>query len=155
MPITYAPPTQYAQRIVKELNEQGLSISDLQEMLGTTYEHARKIVKGASHASKHVRQKIAELLGVPFEELEKLDVADRIRKNYGSLPTIIAGKHPEVEPFERIILQLDEPFREMYLAMGRNLLHQQQRMRVDATVEAVKRMPTGDKRSHTKGRRTL
>ncbi len=85
-----------AQMLAERMNELDLTIRQVAERTGLTYEHIRKLVKGAASPSKLALHEICRALELDAEETEKLAVADRIERKYGGIPHALVGKHPEL-----------------------------------------------------------
>jgi transcriptional regulator with XRE-family HTH domain len=96
------PPTRTAERLLQRMEELNLSIGDLSEKVGTTYEHVRSLLRGKSIPSKLMVQSLAKTLRMDKAELERLATADRIRAKFGKIPLELSGKNPELEPLERL-----------------------------------------------------
>jgi transcriptional regulator with XRE-family HTH domain len=96
------PKTLIAELISSKMEEQGKTMKDLAEKFDITYEHVRRIVRGEGIPSKYVLKLFAEELGIPYKELEKTAVHDKIKKKYGSIPAELAGRNPALEPIERV-----------------------------------------------------
>jgi len=90
------------------MEELNLSIADLAEKVGATYEHVRSLVRGKSVPSKLMVDALAKALKMDSAELERLATADRIRVKFGKIPLELAGKNPEMEPLERVWKHLSE-----------------------------------------------
>jgi ribosome-binding protein aMBF1 (putative translation factor) len=113
------PVTTLVSEIVSEaMEKQKVEIRDLAEKLGVTYETVRGIVRGLVVPSKFVLKPIADALGLDDEELGKAAVADRIRKKYGTVPLVIAGKNPELEPIERVWQHLTNEHKQDLVGMA-------------------------------------
>lgn len=87
--------------LAQTMEEQGVSIRDLSERLGITYEHIRRLVRGEGVPSRFVLKMICDELKMDFHESEKLATADKIRKKYGTIPLELSGKKPGMESIER------------------------------------------------------
>ena len=96
------PPNQTAEVLTARMQELKLSIAELAEKVGTSYEYVRKIVKGDTVPSEFMVRELSEALKINRAELELLTVADRIRVKFGTIPLELAGKNPELEPLERV-----------------------------------------------------
>ncbi len=95
------PEGRFAQALAGRMNERDLSVRHLAERTGLTYEHIRKLVKGAAFPSKLALREICRVLDLAFEDMQPLVVADRIEKKYGGIPHALAGKHPELSLLAR------------------------------------------------------
>jgi transcriptional regulator with XRE-family HTH domain len=94
--------TAFGDLISAAMAEKNLSIRGLAEIVGLTYEHVRRIVRGENLPSKVVIRAICNELGIDVNEAERLAVAAKITATYGAIPMEIAGKNPELEPIERV-----------------------------------------------------
>lgn len=93
--------TLISEKLNEQMERKGLSIKDVADKAGSTYEHVRNIVRGNVVPSKYMLRTLSDILGLNQKELEKIAVADRIRIKYGSIPLELSGKNPEIEPIER------------------------------------------------------
>lgn len=96
------PPTRSGERLLKRMEELNVSIAELAQRVGATYEHVRSLVRGKAVPSKMMVQALADALRINRAELERLATADRIRAKFGKIPLELAGKNPELEPLERL-----------------------------------------------------
>lgn len=90
------PEGRLARALVQRMNELDCTIKQLAQRTGMTYEHIRKLVKGAAYPSRLALRELCRVLGLDLQETESLAVADRIEKKYGGIPHALAGKHPEL-----------------------------------------------------------
>jgi transcriptional regulator with XRE-family HTH domain len=95
-------PNRTGEVLTARMQELKLSIADLAEKVGTSYEYVRKIAKGDTVPSESMVQELSEALKINRAELERLATADRIRVKFGTIPLELAGKNPELEPLERV-----------------------------------------------------
>jgi transcriptional regulator with XRE-family HTH domain len=95
-------PIRTGEVLTERMEELKLSIADLAEKVGTSYEHVRNITKGNIVPSKLMVRGLAEALKIKREELDRIATADRIRVKFGTIPLELAGKNPELEPLERV-----------------------------------------------------
>ena len=108
MALIFKLQTRTAELLLKRMGESKLSIGDLAQNLGTTYEHVRMIVRGKTIPSKLMVGTLADALKINRDQLERLAIADRIRLKFGKIPLELSGKNPELEPLERIWKHLSE-----------------------------------------------
>jgi len=95
------PEGRFAAALVQRMNQMDLTIRRLAERTAMTYEHIRKLAKGAAYPSRLALRQICRVLDLQPEEMERLAVADRIEKKYGGIPHALAGKHPELSLLAR------------------------------------------------------
>jgi len=110
--------TLVAEKVQAAMDVQGLSIRDVAEKAGSTYEHVRNIVRGNVVPSKHYLRTLVDVLSLDLKEMEKLATADRIRTKYGKIPLELAGKNPELEPIERAWSHLSDQHKQDLVAMA-------------------------------------
>jgi transcriptional regulator with XRE-family HTH domain len=108
MTIIWKLPTRTAELLRKRMGESKVSIGDLAQNVGATYEHVRMIVRGRTTPSKVMVRALADALKLNRDELERIATADRIRLKFGKIPLELSGKNPELEPLERIWKDLSE-----------------------------------------------
>jgi transcriptional regulator with XRE-family HTH domain len=95
------PEGRFAQALAERMNERDVPVRQLAERTSLTYEHIRKLVKGAAFPSKLALREICRVLDLPLERMQPFVVADRIEKKYGGIPHALAGKHPELSLLAR------------------------------------------------------
>ena len=105
--------------LTEALEKQGAGIIDLAKKLDISYEHARRFVRGESVPSTIVLKEICAYLKLPFEELNVKAKADRMQKDYGNLPLVLAGKNPTLEPLDRVWNDLTEAQQQDIINMAR------------------------------------
>jgi transcriptional regulator with XRE-family HTH domain len=98
----------FAVAVNNKLEQKGWSVLRLAQKLDATYEHVRKIAKGLTFPSKLFLKEICRVLGLDFDEMIKLVVADKIEKRYGDIPVELAGKTPRFTKIERLLPALTE-----------------------------------------------
>ncbi len=105
----------FARALVERMHQLDVTIRQLAERSGLTYEHIRKLAKGEAFPSRLALRQLCLLLRLDSGEMERLAVADRLEKKYGGIPHALAGKHPELsllEPWwDRLTEQQKSSFR--------------------------------------------
>jgi transcriptional regulator with XRE-family HTH domain len=86
----------FAQALAKRMNALDITIRQLAESSGLTYEHIRKLVRGDAYPSRLALQELCRELSMNSAEMETLAIADRIEKKYGGIPSALSGNHPEL-----------------------------------------------------------
>src|SRR5258706_15714269 len=94
--VDFQPEGRFAQALVDGMNARDLTIRQLAERSGMTYEHIRKLAKGAAYPSKLALRELCHVLDLDERRMDMLAVADRLEKKYGGIPHELAGKHPGV-----------------------------------------------------------
>src|SRR6516162_3553537 len=107
MPSTSFAPHLLAEKLYSALRTRPMRLQEFAETFDLTYEHSRKIFKGESFPSKRLLKAICQEFTLDYSEMEKLLVADKIRKQHGTIPLELAGKDPRFENFEHILGQLN------------------------------------------------
>lgn len=100
--------TRLSNAITAAMEDRGVSIRDLAKKIEVTYEHMRRIVRGAGEPSKYVLKLICDELKLPYKELLDVAKATEMQEKYGDLPVVLAGKKPGMEPIDRVWDQLTE-----------------------------------------------
>lgn len=75
-----------AERLQIRMAAKKLDLLRLSDNVGSTYEHVRKIVRGASFPSKFFLKILCEQLDINFEEANTLLQIDKVRRRYGFIP---------------------------------------------------------------------
>ena len=99
--VDFQPEGRFAQALVNAMNARDLTIRQLAERSGMTYEHIRKLAKGAAYPSKLALRELCHVLDLDERLMDTLAVADRLEKKYGGIPHELAGKHPELSLLAR------------------------------------------------------
>jgi hypothetical protein len=97
--VTKKPET-FADRLQRLMDEHDppLGIKELADMLDTSYEHARKMVRGLTVPSHFIVGAIAQLFGVDASELNEVAKLDSFHRKFGEgTPTPVFNS--EVAPF--------------------------------------------------------
>jgi len=94
--VDFNPQGRLARALVERMNQVDLTIRQLAQRTGLTYEHIRKLAKGEAHPSRLALQELCRVLQLELARMETLAVADRIEKKYGGIPHELAGHHPEL-----------------------------------------------------------
>ena len=86
------------------------SPSGLRFTLSFAGRHTVNWIISPLRVEKYVRD-ICGMLDLDFNQMNKLAVADRIKRRYGTIPTEMAGKNPRFTQLERLLPGLtDEQF---------------------------------------------
>lgn len=75
----------FAEAVHAALDQKGITTVRFAEILGVSYEHARKLLNSMAFPSTLLLDKICRVLGMDKAEAERILIADRIRHKYGSL----------------------------------------------------------------------
>lgn len=96
----------FAEALTKHLEQTGMSIINLSDKTGMSYEHARKLLRGKTMPSPLMLKAICEAMGLDHDEMNRLVTADRIRMRFGTVPLEISGKKPQLAGLERVVDEL-------------------------------------------------
>lgn len=96
-----APATMLSERLQSAMDAAGISIRDIAEQTGGSYENIRRVVKGMTIPSESLLRSICEVVGLDRHEMSKLARADKIRIKFGTVPLELSGKKPGMELLER------------------------------------------------------
>lgn len=110
-------PTELSELIGNRMDELGMDIGGLKKVLDTSYEHARRIVRGEGVPSRPVLRLISQQLQLDFRKIDALATAAQIRKKYGEAVFDMMGRNPELEPIERAWPSLTEQQKHDAIAM--------------------------------------
>lgn len=100
MPVTVRPKTELSLTIFNGMGEAGLSISELASKTEVVYETIRKIVSGEQPPSKRLLVDICSTLKLDFDLCHEMLIAQKIKAKYGTLPSKMAKKNPQLQPIE-------------------------------------------------------
>lgn len=98
--VTNVPMTPMARKLKSLMQEQSprMSIRDLAEALGVSYEHARRLKRGESMPSRLLLKGIAEHFRLDIRELELLHRTERLQREFGE----VAGASDWSEEIEEL-----------------------------------------------------
>ncbi|HUK86717.1 MAG TPA: helix-turn-helix transcriptional regulator [Terriglobales bacterium] len=94
--VSIQPQGRLAQSLVERMNQLDLTLRQVAERTGLTYEHVRKLAKGAAFPSRLALRELCRVLALDLAEMDRRAVADRLERKYGGIPHALAGKHPEL-----------------------------------------------------------
>lgn len=120
------PEAFFSQRIqlgMQRMSEQtgeNWDIRKLSGVLDVSYEYLRRIVRGEQLPSPSMRNLLGEILKIDKTELKTLYAADKIRRDYGTIPLEIAGKNPELEPIARVWEYLTDEHKKLLTTQAKN-----------------------------------
>ena len=90
------PQGRLGQSLVERMNQLDLTLRQVAERTGLTYEHVRKLAKGAAFPSRLALRELCRVLSLDLAEMDRRAIADRLEKKYGGIPAALAGRHPEL-----------------------------------------------------------
>ena len=102
------------QRLMNE-HDPPLDIMGLSDGIHTSYEHARKMVRGILVPSPFVIRALAELFAVPESDLVHAANQDKIERKFGGDKSMLI--HPEVVPFASAWPMLSEEHKTALLTL--------------------------------------
>jgi len=102
------PKGEFAQELVKLMNEHGLTIREVAEKADVTYESVRRLVHGIAFPSNMMLKTLCPIVGMEYNRAKQLATADKIVQKYGSVAHVLAGKNPELAEIERAWPTLEE-----------------------------------------------
>lgn len=106
-----------SEKIREKMAEKGMTIKDVGQSLGVTYEHARNVVRGSVLPSRWVIPDLAKSLGLEKEVLEKLVALDGQEKKYGVTLRKALGQNPELAPLEPLWPKLSDEHKKDIMAL--------------------------------------
>jgi transcriptional regulator with XRE-family HTH domain len=113
-----------ARKLQDLLNAKNLSITNLSESLGISYEHVRKIVKGETTPSRHVVRELSLILDVDEDDLSDLANKDRALRKFGVVGMEAAAWVEDVAPIGMVWKDLSEAHRDDLLLLARRWANQ-------------------------------
>ena len=76
--------TRFGEMLQKAMADKQLSIKELSEQVGSTYEYTRRLCRGLSLPSKYMLGALAPILGLDVAEAQKLIDYDKLLVRYGA-----------------------------------------------------------------------
>jgi transcriptional regulator with XRE-family HTH domain len=83
MKVGISPTAKFGQEMVARMDALHLSVRELARRAQTSYEHIRKIIHGSAFPSKYLLRSLCDLLRLDLPEMERMLVAERIKRKYG------------------------------------------------------------------------
>lgn len=130
--------TRFGEEMQKRMDALGLSIRDVSDKLGSTYEYVRRMVRGMSLPSKYMIVNLEEILQWHRDEMRPLMVSDKIERQHGGIPAELAGKNPELAPFEHGWPMLSEHEKEILLNQLNSFVRQYKKHARNPTLNEVR-----------------
>lgn len=96
------PATMYSVKLNEAMKAHNLSIRDLAEHTGGSYENMRRIVNGSNVPAEFLSRTICDAVGLDRVEMGRIAKADKIRIKYGTVPLELSGKKPGMELLDRV-----------------------------------------------------
>ena len=100
------PLGQLGETLSDVLEKDHKTLHDFARSIGTTYEHARKLVKGMAFPSRLLLKEICRVLTLNFDEMDRLLVEDKLRFKYGPRYAEALGEDPRYEEVKHDIAVL-------------------------------------------------
>lgn len=95
------PKGRFPQYMDKALEETGLSVRDLAEKLGASYQHLNTIRNGERQPSELMLEAICKALGLDYDKMLPLVVRDKMENQYGRDALAAAfDKSPRMAEYE-------------------------------------------------------
>lgn len=82
----------FPEALLRTIERQGISLTDLARRVNSTYEHIRRLVRGLSYPSPPLLHSIARELGDSSEKLQQIMELDKIYDKYGRIPQFLMVK---------------------------------------------------------------
>lgn len=92
----------FAEAVQAAMDQKGMTMVELSEELGVSYEHIRKLLNAMAFPSSVLLSRICGILGMDTEETERILVAERIRRKYGNPPDL-----PEPHPRNQRVTKIE------------------------------------------------
>ena len=95
------PKTEFAAKLNQVMTEQGLTIDDIREITQSTYETARRFVRGISSPSQPVAKLVAQHFKWDLKEVQGMIIRDRERVKHGDLLDVAHSVDPDITKVTR------------------------------------------------------
>jgi predicted transcriptional regulator len=90
----------FAQAFNAHIQEVGLTLLEVSDKTGVSYEHVRKLSRGLACPSRLMLKALCDALQLDHHEMTKLVTVDRIHSQFGHIPEEIVGKNPALAKIE-------------------------------------------------------
>ena len=112
----------FGEALQQEMEEKNISIQNLSDEIGVTYEHVRRLIKSMAFPSKPLMGMMAQALKWNKErmaEMQRMVLKDKLKHKYADLPESLYGgdKDPKYDRAERNLRKLNEAQFEMISSM--------------------------------------
>jgi transcriptional regulator with XRE-family HTH domain len=98
--------SQFAAAIREAMEREDLTLGELKELLGTSYEYTRRLRNGLAFPSKLLLKEVCKTLKLNPETMRSLIIKDRLQQKYGGVPSELTGKSDRVAEIERQVEKL-------------------------------------------------
>lgn len=115
-----SPKTLFGAELQRLLDEKGMSLRDLSDKVGGTYEYSRLLVRGDNLPSAFYLRALSSVLKVDFDDLDAIVKRDRFNRDFGSMMSTTvpeAALPPDLAQFHRTWPHLNQKQKEMLLQM--------------------------------------
>ena len=92
-----------AEVITAAMNKRGMTLAQLKDELGTSYEYARKLSRGLAYPSRLMQREICRVLGLDAEQVRSLIEAKKLQNKYKHVPAELLGRSKRVHTLEPLI----------------------------------------------------
>lgn len=130
MTVGISPTTRFGQEMVAKMDALHLSVREVARRGQTSYEHIRKILHGSAFPSKYLLRSLCDTLHLDLAQMERVLVAERIKRKYGVVPEDTSGNHPELRAVEECWQLLTPAQKEEILAAMENIVRKNGREEV-------------------------
>lgn len=113
-------PSKLSEFIHVAMDDKHMDIRGLAELVGVTYEHARRLVRGTEgvNPSPSTLRVLCTALGLNFKAMDKIVKEDAARRKYGTAIMEMSGMNPGLEPLQRVWDKLSESQQRDIIAMA-------------------------------------
>jgi hypothetical protein len=103
--------------LAQELAKHRMTLRDLSNKTGASYEHCRKLLRGLTFPSRLLLKEICRVVPtLKLEEAEKVVVADKMEHKYGKNAYRAFGHDPRLAQYEQVVPHLTKEQHEQFLA---------------------------------------
>ncbi len=103
----------FGELVASQLTKQGLALREFADRLGTSYEFARRLVRGVILPSPKRLPKIAKILDYPLDELRQVAISESTRRRFGTslaIPIIATEIAQLAKLWSQLTLQQKDQF---------------------------------------------
>ena len=102
-------------RLEQRVNEKGLTVGQLAEKAGTSYEHSRKLIAGSCLPSDELLKRLCTVLELSLKEMAPRLRKDRMIFSFGDVAWEICGIDPRLAPFYILMPLLSKQEQEHFI----------------------------------------
>lgn len=128
--VSMTPKGHFGQLLADAVQRKGLSLHDLSEQLGITYEHARKLWCNIASPSDDLIRKAAKRLDMDAEAAVEAATQDRVERKHGQAGLKALGRDPRLGRLDAVTAVLTDSELETLVAVAQSLIRTRDQLKL-------------------------